>query len=303
MKRRPRSPVVWRDGVHIAGTPLWCDARRARELCFVSSALVPDARRHRQIIATQATLDLLPEPPARALAVPYGRPFALGDLRLELFPSGPMVGAAALLVDLGPTRVVYAGPVDPRRGAEARACDLLVVDATGVRFEPPAPVDALAGIAAWVDAELGAGATPVLLASPLSTGPELIERLGATRPLRAHRAFVDAARKLRELGRPLPPVLRFAGPPAPGTVVLWPPGSRDAPAMRALRRVSMTEVSDPRDGPSLVAYVAATGARTVFLVGASDDRLERALVERGLEARRFGPPEQLALFASRAPMR
>ena len=31
-------PVVWRDGVHVVGTPIWCDARRARELCFVSRA-------------------------------------------------------------------------------------------------------------------------------------------------------------------------------------------------------------------------------------------------------------------------
>src|SRR5262249_61956332 len=135
-----------------------------------------------------------------------------------------------------------------------------------------------------------------LLAAPLSTGPELIARLGVTRPLRAHRAFVDAARRLRELGHALPPVARFAGPPAPGTVVLWPPASRDAAAIRALRRASMREVGDPRDGASLVAWVAATGARTVYLTRASEHGLARELAARGVDARRLGPPEQLALL-------
>ncbi len=325
-RRRPASPVEWRSGVHIAGTPLWCDAQHARDACFVSSAQVPEARRHRQIIATQATIDLLPEPtgrtgkpPPRALAVPYGRPFTLGDLRLELFPSGTMVGAAALLVDLGPTRVVYVGPVNPRRGAEVRACDVLVVDATfgSARFAFPPPAEVLAGIAAWVDAEVVAGATPVLLAPPLSIGPELVQLLGAARPLRAHRAFVDAARKLRALGVTLPPVARFVGPPAPGTVVLWPPGSRDAPAIVALRRPRVALVSgwaldpptrarlradaafplaDQAGHADLVEYVVATGARTVHLLGATDDELIAALTARGLDARRLGPPEQLALL-------
>ena len=32
------APVTWRDGVHLTGTPIWCDARRRRDVCFVSSA-------------------------------------------------------------------------------------------------------------------------------------------------------------------------------------------------------------------------------------------------------------------------
>ena len=32
------APVTWRDGVHLTGTPIWCDARRRRDVCFVSRA-------------------------------------------------------------------------------------------------------------------------------------------------------------------------------------------------------------------------------------------------------------------------
>src|SRR5262245_44831781 len=104
--------VEWREGVHIVGTPLWCDARHTREACFVSSARVPGARRHRQVLATDVTLRLLPEAHERAkhstLAVPLGRPFTLGTLRLELFRSGFMPGAASLMIESKGVRVIYA---------------------------------------------------------------------------------------------------------------------------------------------------------------------------------------------------
>src|SRR5262249_57045682 len=100
-----------------------CAARRAHEVCFLSSALVP-ARRHRQIVATQATLEILglssdlaaPRPrrgraTPRALAVPTGRPFALGAHRIELFPSGFAVGAPGLPPEVGGRRGAYARPL------------------------------------------------------------------------------------------------------------------------------------------------------------------------------------------------
>jgi hypothetical protein len=88
-------PVVWRDGVHVAGTPIWCDARRARDLCFVSAADRVGRAGHGQLIATAATLAQLGAAPGPHLAVPYRRPFTLGTLRLELMPSGHALGADA----------------------------------------------------------------------------------------------------------------------------------------------------------------------------------------------------------------
>jgi len=336
--RRPlvgAAPLVeWRGGVHIRGTPLWCDALRTREACFVSSALVPEARRHRQIIATSTTLALMPGAGAlagkrapRALAVPFGRSFSLGDARLELFPSGAMVGAASLHVDVGGNRVVYAGSVDPRGGrmagaAELRVCDVLVIDATFAhpRFVLPPPGEALASVRAFIDETLAGGATPVLLASPLALGPDLIAALGATHPLRAHRSFVETARKLRALGHELPPVQRLNAPPvAPGEVVLWPPARREAavirglPAARAalvsgwaadaevvarLRVDAAIPLGEQADHPALLDYVAATGASVVHLLsgGGREADLVAALARRGVRAQRLGPPEQLRLL-------
>ncbi len=95
--------VTWRDGVHVTGTMLWFDARRAREVCVVSSidrvARAGQAG-HGQLIATAPTLAMLGVAGGAhgvgggvALATPTRRPFTLGQVQLELVPSGHTLGA------------------------------------------------------------------------------------------------------------------------------------------------------------------------------------------------------------------
>src|ERR1700755_3182516 len=101
---RSQAPVTWRDGVHLTGAPIWCDARRRRDVCFVSSADRVIVAEHGQLIATPITLALVAPRAgggmgAGHLGVPLRRPFTLGTLRLELIPSGRGLGAAALHVD------------------------------------------------------------------------------------------------------------------------------------------------------------------------------------------------------------
>lgn len=322
---RPAVAVEWRAGVHIAGTPLWCDALRTREACFVSSALQPEVRRHRQIIATQATLDLLPEPrlrgrsAPRALAVPTGRPFTLGELRLELFPSGAAIGAASLLVDLGAWRTCYAGAVQLRPGriagaAEVRACDVLILDATFGRFRFPPAAAVLDDLDAWVERIRLAGETPIVLVPPLANGPDVLRHLKG--PIRVHRAIAGVLRRLARLGIELPAASELTGPPAPGEVILWPPSRRQAAAVASLPRARFALVSGwAADAPTvarlrvdavfplaeqagaddLEAYAGQSGARTVYLLGPGAADLGRTLADKGIIARRLGPPEQLKL--------
>ena len=105
--RRPKTappvgdqPVTWRDGVHLTGTSIWCDALRARDVCFVSRANAVTTARHGQLCATAETLALLDSGdrgrrPSSVLPVPYARPFTLGTRRIELFRSGAGLGAAS----------------------------------------------------------------------------------------------------------------------------------------------------------------------------------------------------------------
>ena len=329
-------PVLWRGGVHIGGTPIWCDARRARELCFVSRADRVPASPHGQIIATSETLALLSRQgrgPAAAseLAVPTGRPFSLGTLRLELFRSGSALGAASLSVDLGDRRVVYAGSVNPRGGglggaADQRSCTVLVVDAQygDARFRFPPVEEAVSETLALCRRVCDAGGAVVLLVTSALKGLDVAHRLGAAgvasgEPL-AHRSIHHAAQKLRNAGREVPPVRRFAASRVqPASVLLWPAGRRaqldrvglpggsevvlvsglaaDRDALARARAAHGIAWSSQADHAALRRYVEESGAASIHLVGRFADQMAEELAGRGLSARPLGPPVQMSLFA------
>jgi len=199
--------VTWRDGVHITGTPLWCDARRRRDVCFVSSADRIGRAGHGQLIGTSITLALLGARDQGQLAVPLRQRFTLGTVRLELIPSGRGFGAAALHVDITGKTVLYAGPVRSSTGgagdpAELRTCDAVVVAAPygepHHRFPPLA--DAIGATLDWARAQLVADRTPVLLVDSVLDGLEVASVLAADGvAVAGGRALRDAGQRIADL--------------------------------------------------------------------------------------------------------
>ena len=328
--QRVDQPVVWRDGVHVTGTAIWCDARRARELCFVSRADRVAGSRHGQLIATTESFALMGRKRAGTdseLAVPLGRPFSLGTLRLELFGSGSALGAAALAIDLGERRVVYAGAIHPRGGglggaAEQRACDVLVVSAHhgAARYRFPPLDDAAGEIAAECARARAAGGAAVLLVPGWLEGLDLaaaLERAGAA-GLVAHRSIHHAAQRLRAAGQVDVAVRRAAAHPRAGQVVLWPLARRGALAAAALPAGSRVllisgDAVDPvavsraradggvawsteADHAALCRYIDESRARAVYLVGRHADSLAAELDRPGRSARPLAAPQQMSLF-------
>src|SRR5262245_21852339 len=127
-KKRPRA-FSYRAGVRLTGTQVTCDgAGPAGDLVFLSHAQAVPRRRglhlraagRQELLATEATLALLGREGERlrrrALPAPFGRPFLLGDLRLELCPTGHLPGSAALLGEVEGRPVLYAGSTR-RQGA------------------------------------------------------------------------------------------------------------------------------------------------------------------------------------------
>jgi hypothetical protein len=338
--RSTHHAFAYRSGVRLQGTIITCDASAGSEVIFLSHA-ARDARalprsRHgrRQILTTETTLALLGPAGERlrphALLAGIGRPFALGDLRLELLPSGHAPGAAGLLCERlaargreGPTRLLYAGVIGPGETAAVRPAEAVCLDATfgARRFVFPAPADARAEIVALVREALGAGRAPIVLVEP---GPALAlaAALGeAGVAVRAARPIVKEAAAYARAGLPAPTPQRFDGRLRADEALLWPPEARDAPrlgalaspfvilasgwaadatavaAARAERGVALT---DRADFAGLLRYVESTGARQVALLGATSDELAVALRERGIDAYPVGPPRQIALFSGGA---
>jgi hypothetical protein len=261
--------VVWRDGVHLTGTPIWCDARRRRDVCFVSAADRVGRAGHGQLIATGETLALLGASGGGHLGVPLHQRFTLGTLRLELIASGRVVGGAALYVDLAGRTALYAGDVRAAT-ADVRAADAVVVTA----HPASAPIaDVIARARERAEAQLRRGVRPVLLVERVLDGIEVARLLGL--PVAAGRRIRDAAARL-DLVLPAP------GKEPRATIGL------------ASDRAKLAGVVDdafawPRGdgGAALLGWIEATGARDVYVTGAAAESVPGARV--------LGPPHQMSL--------
>lgn len=329
----------YRSGVRVRDSILSCDATAGSDLIFLSHASALDARAarllprpragRRQILASETTLSLLGPAGARlrphTLTPAYGRPFVLGGLRLELFPSGHLPGAASLLCELGPQRIVFAGPVAGAapslgRPADVRTADALCVDGTFAqpRFAFPPYDEALAAVCDQVRMAGAAGRPAVVLVRPLGPALDVASALAAAGiAARAHRHVIAARAAFLNAGLPVAPLLRFAGRLQPGEALLWPPDDSDAGLVRALPATVTILASGWAADPAVVArlradaavplssiagfvdvlaYVASTGAREVAVRHAADNQLVDALNARGITAYRIGPPQQISLF-------
>jgi len=120
----PETLFEFHGGLHLKDSVLWFDAPTPKQLCFVSHGSVNGALGHQKILTTETTSELLSAMSAahgrgrrvhepQALVSPYGRSFSLGQLGLELFPSGFVLGSASLLVRHKGVAAVYAGAINP----------------------------------------------------------------------------------------------------------------------------------------------------------------------------------------------
>ena len=193
--------------MHVAGTPIWCDARRRRDICFLSAADRAGRTGHGQLIGTALTLALIGVRDQGHLAVPLRQRFTLGTVRLELIPSGRGFGAAALHADISGRTVLYAGQIRTSAGgvgdaAEVRASDAIVVaapyGAPSDKFPPLA--GAIADTVEWTRAQLAADRRPALLVDSVLDGLEVASRLAAEDiPVAGGRALREAAQRIADL--------------------------------------------------------------------------------------------------------
>src|SRR5512136_3137529 len=102
---RPPIELV-RGELHLPGSSLFLDARRRRACAFVSHAHSDHLGRHDRTIATPATAALArhrlgERGRGEVLPAAYREPFGLGELTLELFPAGHVLGSAQIRVTRG----------------------------------------------------------------------------------------------------------------------------------------------------------------------------------------------------------
>jgi hypothetical protein len=114
------------DGLHLEGSILWLDSYKSGELTFMSSVSLPFVPKAGQVIATEETVKILESfnRKPNALVCQYNRPFSIGRLKMELLPSGCVLGGASLYLETESNRVLYAPRLQPNRISTVRNMQL-----------------------------------------------------------------------------------------------------------------------------------------------------------------------------------
>jgi putative mRNA 3-end processing factor len=322
-------------GLRLRDTSLHLEPRGRSELGFLAHARGARATLPLRLVATTGTVALLEAAQPRAmrksapLPASFGKPFALGPLKLTLFAAGYVRGSAQLLCETAsPDRVLYSGDLggagptacataEPR---EQPQCDTLVLRATygHPRYRLPPRAEVLAQLSSFVQRALAARCTPVVLAAPLGGAQEAALHLaGEGHTMRLHPTVLRAAEVYRHLGVPLAEAAPLSGAPAFGEVAILPydaRGSRAAAALPGARTCllsgralepdlvaragvsSALPLSDHAGFDQLVDFALRSGARRVLTVHGYAEELAQALRDKGLEARALGHEKQLELF-------
>lgn len=319
-----------RNGLQLAGTPLFLDATRKTPLSFVSHAHSDHIARHERTIATAATLRFMEHRLGKVhapLPAPFRQPFQLGPLVLELLPAGHILGSAQLrVIREDGKRITFTGDLNlvPSLTAEPHEvaeCDLLIIESTfgHPRYAFPPREEVLGQLEVWLRRHLERGAVPVLLAYALGKSQEVMKHLADRGfPLVAHASIYEVTQLYGELGVPIEPLRCFDGRVESGEVLFFPPhlvrgGALEALGTRATavltgwaldgpgacRRYGADVAfpfSDHADCASLVRYAKATGARDILTHHGFAQELAQVMRGEGLDARAIGQPQQLALF-------
>lgn len=323
--------VEWDGGLRLTDSPLWLDARRPVPLCFVSSAKT--FRHHQRIITSSGTIEILGDRlgSSEPLSTPMSRPFSVGELVLELYPAGHVIGSSQLLVRRGELTLLYTGGLRLSQSSLTEPCrvrpvDVLVLDCPydSTPYTFPGAKKVRRELVEWVEHVLSAGDTPVLLASAMGMAQELCRILspdGEGPPLRAHRQLAPWNRRVRGCGVSLAPTPELRKVVHDGEVVLVPRRfartssfDRKVPSPRfALvsgRAIVAEEVeragaeigfaaSCHADSRELRRFIKQTGARYVYLGPRHTARLEASLRQHGIGVTRFDArrtQSQLELF-------
>ncbi len=174
-------------GIKITGIPLWLDPLKKVPMGFISHAHGDHIRKHEKIIATPPTISLVRHRYGEIEAIPlnFNVPYAIGDVVIELFPAGHILGSAQILIRSNDTRLVYTGDFNPRGSStaermEIRETDILIMESTfGLpQFRFPQRWQVIEKLVQFIEKCFSKGFVPVVLSYSLGKSQEVMKILG-----------------------------------------------------------------------------------------------------------------------------
>lgn len=310
------------------------DASRRAMCSFVSHAHSDHVARHRTVVCTAPTAQLLAARlPGRreSIVLPYGEAWPLdGATRVTLHPAGHILGSAQWLAENEHGRLLYTGDFKLRAGVSAEPCatpraDVLIMETTfgKPRYRFPSAEDVTRAIVDFCRASIADRAVPFLFCYSLGKSQEVLARLqGCGLPIMLHAQTARMTAIYEACGVAFPPHRPFVPAEATGHVVIGPPQIDRSPEVRVVRRRRSAMISgwaidpwtmprhrydaafplsDHADYDDLLRFVECVGPRLVYTVHGFATEFARDLRERGIEAWALGRENQLDLGLSLHP--
>jgi len=220
------------DGLHLDGSILWFDSHSTGQLSFLSSSISAIKTKVPQVITTEETskiLEIYRRKP-NALICQYNRPFSIGKLRMELLPSGCILGGASLYVETDKGRLLYAPQLQTHKNQTVRQMQLKKATSLILSAQVPISVKAapsrkkeIEGLIEAVSQLLSKGQPPVILCSSLGTAQELTKLLSDQNiPLSVHASICRINKVYETYGSQLGRYSTYSSKRSRKKAVLWP---------------------------------------------------------------------------------
>ena len=317
------------DGLHLGGSILWLDSRSAGGLSFLSSASRDRPDKGPQIIATEETLKILEtyKKKPNALVCQYNRPFSIGKLRMELLPSGSMLGGASLYVETDHKKILYAPTLQTQKVPTVRQMQLKKASTLILRaqypdpnFQAPNRKKEKERLLETVTRLLSRDTYPIILCNPHTGAQELTQFLIESRiPVAVHPSIQKIHRVYEAYGPSLGdyslysarhtkkkvlifPIREFSRgrkrrplPEAPVIIVEDSPGESVETAF--FREIAdRFHISSDCDGRDLRDVITTVSPKEIYLFGPYIRQYAEELKNTGVKPKLLFPNQQPTLF-------
>lgn len=288
------------DGLHLANSILWFDSEVSGDLSFLSSATTNFHPKVPQVIATEETIKILEASRKKpnALICQYNRPFSIGRLKMELLPSGCVLGGASLYVETDKGRLLYAPQLQPHRIPTVRQMQLKRANTLVLGVSHPDPHVAMPNrkrekehLLEAVQKLVKNGEFPVVLCEPVATAQELTQLFCEHElPVAVHDSIFKVNNVYEAYGSKLGAYSRYSKhtrqkivifplvrgrpqalrAPLPDGPVIYVEGAMNesTPPPGAFRPVHQRfHIASTCDGPEIKEIVAAVAPKELYIFG------------------------------------
>ncbi|MBN2013443.1 hypothetical protein JW960_29200 [candidate division KSB1 bacterium] len=319
--------IIYDRGIRVLDSSLWLDAHRRAEVGYISHAHADHIRRHDKVLGTPATIRFFEQrykKRTETIVLPYNKPFELENIKIELFPSGHMLGASQIMVIKDDMRLVYTGDFnmytsETAEKIEIREADILIMEATfGLpHFKFPPRWQVIKQLMDFIDDCFDHGLIPVIMAYALGKSQEVVKILGDRGyEISVYKTIADMTTIYKDLGVAMSNWQPFQGEDLHRRVMIVPPRltkwikglypgivrtamvtgwAIDKQMKYRFGADSVIAMSDHSDFDGLLKYVRKVSPQKIFVTHGYNEFVH-ALKQDGFNASPLVSEPQLSLF-------